>query len=129
MIIKLILLAGLIGTFGYALSQHRRSRWLSTVLMVISVAGAVFVLLPNLTNEIANAVGVGRGADLVLYCFVLISLFAIFNIHLRLRASAGTTTELARALAIMSATGPKSGDYGVKFPATGGGEVVTHREP
>ena len=42
----------------------------------------------------------------MLYCFVLISLFAIFNIHLRLRASAGTTTELARALAIMSATAP-----------------------
>src|SRR5215203_6738513 len=108
MIIKLILLAGLIGTFGYALSQHRRSRWLATALMVISVTGGIFVLLPNLTNEIANAVGVGRGADLVLYCFLLISLFAIFNIHLRLRASAGTTTELARALAITSATSPNS---------------------
>src|SRR5829696_6921464 len=107
MIIQFVLLVGLIGTFAYALSQHRRSRWLSTALMVISIVGATFVLLPNLTNEIANAVGVGRGADLVLYCFLLISLFAIFNIHLRLRASAGTTTELARALAIMSATAPR----------------------
>jgi len=124
MIIKLILLAGLIGTFGYALSQHRRSRWLSTVLMVISVAGAVFVLLPNLTNEIANAVGVGRGADLVLYCFVLISLFAIFNIHLRLRASAGTTTELARALAIMSAIVPQAG----RLPGYAGGKEVRPQE-
>ena len=42
MIIKLVLLAGLIGTFGYALSQHRRSRWLATALMVISVAGRYF---------------------------------------------------------------------------------------
>lgn len=108
MIIQFVLLAGLIGTFAYALSQHRRSRWLSTALMVISIVGATFVLLPDLTNEIANAVGVGRGADLVLYCFVLISFFAIFNIHLRLRASAGTTTQLARALAITSATSPNS---------------------
>ena len=45
-----------------------------------------------------------------LFCaaFVLISFFAIFNIHLRLRASAGTTTQLARALAITSATSPNS---------------------
>src|SRR5215204_2312571 len=104
MIIQFVLLAGLIGTFAYALSQHRRSRWLSTALMVISIVGATFVLLPELTNE----VGVGRGADLVLYCFVLISFFAIFNLHLRLRASAGTTTQLARALAITSATSPNS---------------------
>lgn len=104
--IQILLIIGLILVFGYALSQRRRSRPLSAIMMAISLAGCLFVLLPNLTNIVAHALGVGRGADLVLYCFVLVTLLAIFNLHLRFRSAMESTTELARSIAIMSATEP-----------------------
>ena len=51
----------------------------------------------------ARADAARHGADLVLYCFVLITFAAIFNLHLRLRAAQETTTALARALAVATA--------------------------
>jgi hypothetical protein len=105
-IIQSLLIAGLLGTFGYAMSQRRRSWPLSVVMMALAACGVVFVLVPDVTNSIASAVGVGRGADLILYCFVLIMLVAVFNIHLRIRSSLDTTTELARAIALLSARSP-----------------------
>jgi hypothetical protein len=75
-------------------------------MMFTAAIGGVLVLFPNWTNAVANLVGVGRGADLIFYCFVLITLTAVFNLHLRLRASMEQTTDLARAVALISARSP-----------------------
>ncbi len=104
---QFILLAGLVGIFFYALTQRGRSHWLANAMMAVAALGAVFVLLPEVTNNVARTLGVGRGADLVLYCFVLITFVSIFNIHLRLRSSAEITTVITRALAIASAQKPQ----------------------
>jgi hypothetical protein len=109
-IIQALLIGALLGLFVYAVSQRRRSAFLAVIMMAGSVLGSVLVLFPELTNRTAHAVGVGRGADLVLYCFVLVTLVAIFNIHLRLRSYSETTTELARSLALISAGRPEDGE-------------------
>ena len=104
MIIKAILIVALLLIQIYALSQVRRAVLIAASMSFVTLVGAVFVLAPDLANMVANEVGVGRGADLILYCFVVATLAAVFNIHLRLRAEHETTTVLAREIAIMSAT-------------------------
>jgi small membrane protein len=106
MIIKGLLISGLLGIMLYAALQYHRSRLLAQLMVTTSVTGVALVMFPETTNRIAQTVGVGRGADLVLYCFVIFTLMAIFNIHLRMRASVEESTELARAIALMSAKQP-----------------------
>ncbi len=104
--IKVVLSLGLFSLFVYAFSQRRKSWVVSITIAAISLLGVVLVMFPDLTSWAAHLLGVGRGADLVLYCFVLITFVAIFNLHLKLRASLETTTALARALAIATADAP-----------------------
>ena len=101
--IKVVLSLGLFFLFFYAFSQRRKSWAVSVSIATTSLLGVVLVLFPDLTSWAAHRLGVGRGADLVLYCFVLITFAAIFNLHLRLRAAQETTTALARALAVATA--------------------------
>lgn len=102
MIFQVILVLCFLGIFAYSLSQWRRSRFVAGVIIVIALAGTVMVLLPDLTNVAAHAVGVGRGADLVLYCFVVVSLVAVLNLHLRIRAMSELNTEVVRLIALSS---------------------------
>ncbi len=56
---------------------YRGSRWIGTSIVLVSVAASFFVVSPELTNSIASLVGVGRGADLIVYALFTIFLFAM----------------------------------------------------
>lgn len=71
-------------------------------LALVSV-GIVFVLYPGLSTRVANLVGIGRGADLILYIFVIFTLFHHVNNASRLRAMERQMTTLARRAAINGA--------------------------
>lgn len=104
MIAQILLLALLALLAFYAFSQWRLSRPVAAVMLVCAVVGAVLVLRPQISTSVANALGVGRGADLILYLFVVLALVAIFNLHLRLRAGHEMLTRLAREIALQAAT-------------------------
>jgi small membrane protein len=78
----------------------------STVRLVRStvwVGTAVAILYPGITQEVAYLLGIGRGADVVLYVFVLAFLwtaFYLYSCHLRLKRE---VTSLVRQLAIQQA--------------------------
>lgn len=110
MIAQFILITCLLIIFLYALSQRRRSTAVAIAMMILSLVGCWFVIFPEMANKLANAVGIGRGADAILYCFSILALVAILNIHLRLRAQTETTTDLARAIALMSAARPHAAE-------------------
>jgi hypothetical protein len=48
-------------------------------------------------------VGIGRGVDLILYTWVVISLIMLLNLHLKLRSQLELITLLARKIAIADA--------------------------
>lgn len=74
-------------------------------------ASVVFaVLFPDLTTTVANAVGVGRGTDLILYLLVVGSVFAVVMLATRLISIENTLTELVRQLAISNAERPEKTD-------------------
>ena len=106
MMIQVILSSLLMLLLLYAVGQFHRSRPISILIVVCCVIGIVFVIFPRFSTDIANLLGVGRGADLVLYLLAVVTLAAICNLHLRIRASHETVTDIARAMAIISARKP-----------------------
>lgn len=108
--IRYVLLMLLALLLGYALSQAGRSRLVSLGIAAASIAGGVLVLEPQISTDVANAMGVGRGADLILYLFVIMMFTAVFNLHLRLRSHHETLTEVVRDAALRSAREPRGDD-------------------
>lgn len=106
MIAQALLVVGLAVIMAYALAQRRRSVFVANAVVTGAALGLALVAAPDLANLSANAVGIGRGADLVIYIFILLSLAAIFNLHLRLRSEREVTTQIVRELAIRGARHP-----------------------
>ena len=61
------------------------------------------VLFPAHVTWAANLVGIGRGADLVLYLLIVAFVFGMLNTYLRFRGTSQQITELARAVALREA--------------------------
>ncbi|MBW8802289.1 MAG: DUF2304 domain-containing protein [Catenulisporales bacterium] len=68
------------------------------------------VLRPDDTTWLANKVGVGRGADLVLYLLVVAFAFYSVNTFLRFRNLERRFTDLARSIALRDAQPPAGAD-------------------
>lgn len=102
MIIQWILITGLALALGYAFLQRKKSRLVSIMITAISAAGIYFVLYPEQTTTLAHFLGVGRGADLVTYCWILISLVISVNLQFKILHLHGVVTELTRELTLRS---------------------------
>ena len=108
MIIKILLIAAALG-FGVLVLRdsvpgHNLVRRLGGLL--IAVLGIIAVLWPDLTVYVANAVGVGRGTDLVLYVFVMVFLYSAVATAQRIYRLEHQVTLLTRELAIERARPP-----------------------
>lgn len=71
------------------------------------IAAAIAIARPELTATIAHALGIGRGADLVLYFAILGMVFGFFMVYVRLRRIESDLTRIVRELALRSAQEPK----------------------
>jgi len=72
-------------------------------ILIALLAGLFAVVFPNYTNAIANVLGIGRGADLLLYGFVIFVLFYVVHQYRRQLWQQKVTTDLARALTLAQA--------------------------
>lgn len=110
-IIQLVLVLGIVVIVGW-LFVKRGAKQLAVRRLLI-IAFAVFavatVLFPGMLSRVANLVGVGRGADLLLYATVLVLLGFLALQEARTKAAEKRTTYLARRLALDEAEQP--GDY------------------
>lgn len=80
--------------------------------LLIWTAAAAAIARPELTMIVAHALGIGRGADLVLYCTILAILVGFFSLFARLRRLEEDMTRLVRHLAIREAAEPEGADRG-----------------
>ena len=87
MIAQIVLSLLLGAVLLYAWAQYRRSPIVTVLSCVVSLMGFYFVWLPSHATRVAEFVGIGRGADLVLYVWACISLVVLLNLHLKLRRS------------------------------------------
>ena len=113
MIIKLLLLAALAAA-GYTLMHGRRTALSLLVRRALAmgaiVVGVLAVLFPDAVTGVANAVGVGRGTDLIVYLLCVAFLFTTIGLHLRLAALHDRFVELARRVAIDEASAAAPAD-------------------
>ena len=76
---------------------------LRIVWFSIWLASAAMIAFPNSTSAIAHALGIGRGADLVLYGLALTTIWFIAHTKERQWAMERSITALTREIAIRSA--------------------------
>jgi hypothetical protein len=98
-----VLLGGII---LYALNERSRAPLIGAIAMLTAAIGLDLVWFPSQASWLAAQVGIGRGADLVFYAWVVISLLIMLNLHLKLRAQMELITVLAREIAIANAASP-----------------------
>lgn len=82
-------------------ARHQAMQRILMLLFMVAAASSVF--LPGLWTKAANLVGVGRGADLLLYITVLVFLGFVATSYRRFRRTENDITELARKVALLSA--------------------------
>jgi hypothetical protein len=70
------------------------------VYLVCAVIGIVLVIDPQLSSRLANLLGIGRGADLLFYLFIIASLFYAVATRSRLRRMELQITQLVRQNAL-----------------------------
>ena len=103
MAIKVILILGLFALtlLCFAVLKSR----LATRLFVLAqlCVGVLLVLFPELANAIANHIGVGRGADLMLYLLVLAVYAGALLVLAKFRRLEHQITELTRKIALYEA--------------------------
>jgi small membrane protein len=109
MLIQFLLIAAVALLLVFFLRNHGTSRASASVkigFVLFLVFGVIAVLYPNAVTGLAQAVGVGRGTDLLLYALVVAFAFAMINMYLRFRAMQLREARLVRALALRDAQPP-----------------------
>ncbi|MDZ4794696.1 MAG: DUF2304 domain-containing protein [Bacteroidota bacterium] len=101
--IKILLITGVAFIAVYFFIRLRNSLLDILLLLVLIAAAIVFILFPDITNQLANKLGVGRGADLVFYTSIIIFWFVILKLYARIRKLEQLLTSILRNKAIEEA--------------------------
>jgi hypothetical protein len=102
--IRLFLSVLLLSCAILAFSHRNRTRGVTLVIAVVATIGIFFVWNQELTNTIARYVGIGRGADLLLYIFVSISIGVSTVLYIRIVEIQEHVTVLTREIALFKAS-------------------------
>ncbi|MDO8618206.1 MAG: DUF2304 domain-containing protein [Candidatus Uhrbacteria bacterium] len=94
-ILSIVLLGALFMTWRRAHQQAIRSfeAWLWSLVWM---GAGVIIWRPEVTNVVANFVGIGRGADLIVYAAVIVLLILVFHLHVAHDRLERQLTELVR---------------------------------
>ena len=101
-IIQLLLVAGIVAIVAWLFVKRGAKQLAVRRLLVIAFAvfAALTVLSPTMLTRVAHMVGVGRGADLLLYATVLVLLGFLALQEARTKNAEKRTTYLARRLSL-----------------------------
>lgn len=97
-LIALCLLAAILGSIVFRSKLGYR-----LLAAFFFLSASVCVIFPGITSDVANALGVGRGADLLLYLGLLAGIHSFLLLYLKERRLDRRITELTRAIAIRDA--------------------------
>ena len=102
-IILVVVLIGLIVSFLRSRSTSRTKAYKKIFLVLFVCAAIVVVIFPGITTEIAHIVGIGRGADLLLYGLTVVIIFMLLNNYIKDREEQRRIVSLTRKVAILEA--------------------------
>jgi small membrane protein len=105
--VQFVLLAFVVGALIKAIYsyKHRGIRTPNFLFWTLVWMGAASIIIfPDATSVLARLLGIGRGADLIIYASLVVSFYLIFRIHLTLVRVEQQITELVRAIALEQLT-------------------------
>lgn len=82
---------------------HVGRAWKKVGLCFLAIGMVIAVTFPEITNQIAHIVGVGRGADLLLYILTLAFIVYTLNSYLYQQDEKDAMYRLARRVAVLDA--------------------------
>ena len=103
MVISVFLSVMLLAAIAAGLALRRRAPIIGAAIALAALVGTYFVWMPEQLTTVAHAMGVGRGADLVLYLWVSITFLALAALVLELRHLQRQLTLLAREQSLLRA--------------------------
>ncbi len=80
--------------------RREMSSGVLTLLVIFWIAVAVVVLLPQTAQMLASLLGVGRGADVVVYTAVVVMMYLLFRMYVRIEHLEREITKLVREIAL-----------------------------
>jgi hypothetical protein len=105
---------------------HGVNAWKKLLFTALMAGVVIAVISPGLLTRVANAVGVGRGTDLVLYTLAVGFGFYVVNQYLRGQDAREELHALARRIAVVEA----ADRYGIdRNPAPRPGEAAENVDP
>ncbi len=122
-IVSLTVLGLLLVATLVAVRCRQIARRLGLPWAVLWLAAGIAIAWPESTRLAADTLGIGRGADLVLYTFLLITMMGFFMTYVRLRRLETHITTLVRHVALQDPRLPEAN--GVASP----GPVPTASPP
>ena len=102
-LIQLLLIAGIILLWRLYARFFKNQIINKIVFILLFLSGIVAVVFPELSNKVANFVGVGRGADLLTYLMVLVFYASFYFLYSKIEKVETHQTEIIRQLAIRDA--------------------------
>jgi hypothetical protein len=111
MLIKILLIffVFLIAIYFLIAANHAKTQAWKKILFTLLIAFMIIAIIsPNITNNIAHTLGVGRGADLLLYVLAVAFVFQIINSYIKFKEYEHRLNKLARHIAIAEARESKS---------------------
>lgn len=113
LVIKIVLIVVFAVLALFLLMPGRGARHVAIrrlTMLALFAAAVLAIVFPSLISQIAKAVGVGRGADLLLYGLIVVFVGNSIAAQRRHRLVEAEITALARRLAIAQAPLPKIAD-------------------
>jgi hypothetical protein len=88
---------------------RNRTRLVDRIFVLAFVlAGAVLVSFPEISDQIASVLGVGRGVDAVMYFMLVFLSYACLQLYAKIRSQDARIVELARFIALNNVKLPEA---------------------
>ncbi len=103
LIIQIIIIIFVLLIFWQTFLKFKKKEINILELLIWSIiwSAIVFVVInPNIANFIANLVGVGRGADLVIYISIITIFYLLFRIIVKIERIERDITKIIRKIAL-----------------------------
>ena len=100
---QFLLLAFVLGALAKVIHSYRLRRLVPLDFLfwgLVWIGTASVIVFPDATSLLAHLLGIGRGADLIVYVSLLLSFYLMFRLYVALARLEQAITALVRAMAL-----------------------------
>ena len=102
----ILVLAAAVG-FAWTIGRFRKRlvpAWVAGFWALLWLTVGFVVLIPDIANRLADFLGIGRGADVVLYSAIVVIIALLFRMSVRIEQLDRAITKVTREVALRRGT-------------------------